>query len=741
MNARRRSFIRKMVYVAVMIPLCFVLIYIGQPGTFGTDKTKAKPGGKLAQLRTENGLDQSKWGEIDPAGEAIKLATFGMRGVAANLLWLDAIEAKKKKDWTKLTATLNQAVKLQPNYVKVWEFQAWNLSYNCSAEFDDCYDRYRWVIKGVEFLQDGINYNKMRSKLYQSVGWTLSQKLGRADEAMEFREFFANDKEFFKEDDLLFYQPDGRPHSKRDNWLVGKDWYDKAADLIDNHGVKLEGDSALIFRSKSPMCLINYAAALEEDGIFGERAENAWRNGYRGWIDYGKVDIPSPIGDMILHLGELDTLEKQLQEKADSLDKLLPPGTRKEIEAGKKATKLSKQERERLEMFEKMKPNHLTLEQKYELNSLRGRVKPTFDEIGNRVESKNQVKANKILDAIKKLQERILRTQSGRSIVNYEAWETRAKLEQTDLMLKARKAAYQAKEALEEGADLVEASEKFKKSIEAWEKLIKENDRLISGAETVNSEDAKEGAFMTNDLLMTDTTLRDDIDDLIENYGDFLGGKDALFPEDFPLAEYIYRRVQQNDKMPHIIQARDKAQKAIDEKNWALAQEALETELGQWSLLMADIPSVAQGSDRKKPQPGQQHESTTYTILNEIGKYAGVLQMQNKPFPKSFVLHNFVRPLVGDWPMTKVARKEFDAGREALAEKDYEKAEQLLMQSMVKWQALLQAYPSIIGDQSLCREMIKVVDAYRKTMENQKKPLPKPMPLQQVLDRWEKEAS
>ena len=739
MNARRRSFIRKMVYVAVMIPLCFVLIYIGQPGTSGTDKTKAKPGGKLAQLRTENGLDQSKWGEIDPAGEAIKLATFGMRGVAANLLWLDAIEAKKKKDWTKLTATLNQAVKLQPNYVKVWEFQAWNLSYNCSAEFDDCYDRYRWVIKGVEFLQDGINYNKNRSRLYQSVGWTLSQKLGRADEAKEFREFFANDEEFFKEDDQLFYQPDGRPHSKRDNWLVGKDWYDKAADLIDNHGVRLEGDSALIFRSKPPMCLINYAAALEEDGIFGERAENAWRNGYRGWVDYGKVDIPASRGDMILHLGELDSLEKQLQEKSEALDKLLPPGTREKIEAGKRS-KLSKQERQRLAMLEKMNPKYLTFEQKYELSLLRGRVKPTFDEVGNLIESKNQAKANKILKAIKKLQERIARTESNRRTVNYASWETRAKLEQTDLMLKARKAAYQAKEALEEGADLVEASEKFKKSIAAWKELIENAPQLISGTETVNSVDVKESTLMQNDLLMTDTTLRDDIDDLIESYGDFLGGKDALFPENFPLAKYVYERVQQDDKMPNIIQAREKAIKAIGERDWALAQKALETEFGKWVLLMADIPSVAQGSDREKPKLGQR-KSTTYEILDEIKVYANVLQKQNKPFPKSFLLHNFVRPLVGDESNTKEARNEFDVSQEAFAQKDYKKAEQLLIQSIDKWQKILQEYPSIIGDQSLCQEMIKVVNAYRKALQKQKKTLPKVMPLQQVLDRWEKEAS
>jgi hypothetical protein len=62
-------------------------------------------GGVLAQLRTEYNLGQSDLGEIDPASEAMKLATMGLRPVAVITLWEKANEYKMKEDWDNLSAT------------------------------------------------------------------------------------------------------------------------------------------------------------------------------------------------------------------------------------------------------------------------------------------------------------------------------------------------------------------------------------------------------------------------------------------------------------------------------------------------------------------------------------------------------------------------------------------------------------------------------------------------------------
>ena len=71
-----------------------------------------------------------------------------MRGIACTMLWWKATNYQMKKDWTRLSAALDQISKLQPHSIDVWRYQAWNLSYNVSVAFDDYHDKFYWVIEG-----------------------------------------------------------------------------------------------------------------------------------------------------------------------------------------------------------------------------------------------------------------------------------------------------------------------------------------------------------------------------------------------------------------------------------------------------------------------------------------------------------------------------------------------------------------------------------------------------------------
>ena len=51
-------------------------------------RQKGRPGGKLAQLRDEYGISQTQLGEVDLTSQTINLCTLGMRGIAANILWI-----------------------------------------------------------------------------------------------------------------------------------------------------------------------------------------------------------------------------------------------------------------------------------------------------------------------------------------------------------------------------------------------------------------------------------------------------------------------------------------------------------------------------------------------------------------------------------------------------------------------------------------------------------------------------
>src|ERR1700676_1430512 len=135
-------------------------------------------GGKLAQLRTDYNLTENNLGEIDASAETVKLATLGLRGVAVQILWQKANDCKMLEDWSGFGAALTQIAYLQPHFFMVWDFQAHNLSYNTSVEFDDYHDRYYWVIQGIKFLKQGQIQNKNEPRLTARIGWFLGHKIG-----------------------------------------------------------------------------------------------------------------------------------------------------------------------------------------------------------------------------------------------------------------------------------------------------------------------------------------------------------------------------------------------------------------------------------------------------------------------------------------------------------------------------------------------------------------------------------
>ena len=317
--------------------LLMPLFWLSQPATNAVKGVQGSPGGMLARLRDQYRLSQSQLGQIDPTSVTIKLATLGMRGVAANILWEKATDFKMKKDWTNLGATLNQITKVQPNFINVWSNQAWNLSYNVSVEFDDYRQRYRWVIKGIDFLKEGIRYNERQPRLLWDLGWIISEKIGKADESKQFRKLFKEDDDFHDRDPLY----PGRPLALRDNWLVGKEWFDRMIQMVDA-GMSMLGKSPLIYRSSGPMCQMSYAEYLEKDGTFGEVAKGAWVGAGQEWQRYASEEIPTSFKDektqepIVIRLGEEEMKQETARKLVAQLE-AIQPGLREKIVAEKRA--------------------------------------------------------------------------------------------------------------------------------------------------------------------------------------------------------------------------------------------------------------------------------------------------------------------------------------------------------------------------------------------------------------------
>jgi hypothetical protein len=451
-------------------------------------------------LRREHGLSEAELGEIDPTSETIKLATFGLRGVAANVLWEKANEYDKKKDWTNLSATLQQIAKLEPHFIAVWRFQAWRVSYNVSSQFDDYRGRYRWVIKGINFLKEGMRYNENEPVLPWDVGWFTAQKIGRADERKQFRVLFRQDDDFHG----------SRPPELRDNWLVGKESFARAEELVDG-GASLKKMSPVLFYSERPMCQMNYAEALEEDGIFEEKARINWIKAADEWYEYGDRDIPTSFGDVI-QLNRRARYVRLAQSLRDQFE-AMTPGIREEIRREREA-ELTVEERQALESD----PAERTEAEHDFVAEISRKLYVTDEDVANRLIGAERDRALQLaekLEEAERLADIISRYQQ---IVNYEYWERRAAVEQTREAIEARKLLYEARQAFREQSNLPLAKEKFEAGLAKWREVL-------DSPEFPN--------------LIEDREYGRELIDQVKMYRRILDACDEPFPEDFILRDVL----------------------------------------------------------------------------------------------------------------------------------------------------------------------------------------------------------
>jgi hypothetical protein len=335
---------RKLVYFAAILVLVVPIIWLGMPGSrkANADQGEGVAGGKLSSLRAEYELGESNLGDVDPSSATMNLVLVGLRGIAVNLLWVEAHENQKTKNWAQLKTNVDSIILLQPHYVGVWQFQGWNLAYNVSSEWDLISDKFYWVKEGAKFTIRGSKRNTKYPELYYWTGQIIGDKIGRHDAWRYFRKFFnpgaydPTDDPFVGDPDLkrtsggkIGPDPDLNP-TDIDNYLASKKWMHLATDreLIQAQHIMMRA----LFREKPAHAQLSYADALQKEGRYEtesdtEEMSRAWQiatqeltdkyqNGKTG---YGRELFETTSGQVRL---EADT-DEQLR-KLTLLDN--PPG-------------------------------------------------------------------------------------------------------------------------------------------------------------------------------------------------------------------------------------------------------------------------------------------------------------------------------------------------------------------------------------------------------------------------------
>ncbi len=489
------SFRRKIIYGALIAGLLIPLYLLSRPA-MRESNGDLSDGGVLSQMRKEYNLSQANLGDIDPASETMKLATLGMKGIAANLLWERANRYKRDSDWDNLTATLNQISKLQPNFISVWQFQGWNLAYNVSVEFDDYRSRYHWVTRGIDFLRDGIRYNTDEPVLYWEIGWTFGHKIGKADEYVQYRRLFADDEDLhdrLRSDNIPMDNTLG-PEGKPDNWLVGREWFRKAEQIVDrgipirgrlvgdNENIK-RGKTPLIFHSHPPKWMISFAEAIEEEGYLDERARVAWMKAGDQWQAYGNRDIPTTYGFSI-RLNEGPSMRQDANRIRDDLLAMIP-GAKEEI-LNKKRDAMSPETLEAMELPWQER----TVEQSAMALIADRRLRVEFDDLAKRAPSEPEKKAEfqRLIREGVRLEAEADAIDNYQEQVNYRYWKLRCEIEQSQTAIDARKYLYAAEEAYKV-ADLEGMRQNYEASWNEWAKIFEKYPVML---EDTTAEDLME---------------------------------------------------------------------------------------------------------------------------------------------------------------------------------------------------------------------------------------------------------
>ncbi|HUG68197.1 MAG TPA: hypothetical protein VMM76_10625 [Pirellulaceae bacterium] len=504
------SFQRKVLYLGLIALLLIPLYVIGHPATGDPTQLNSSPGGQLAQLRSEYDLAPTELGEIDPASESMKLATLGMKGIAANVLLMKANHYKKTEEWEKLIGAVNQLVKLQPHFVKVWEYQSHNLTYNVSVEHDDFKFRYAWVKKGIEFLTKGVRYNRHEPKMPWTVGWYTGQKIGRADEHKQFRRLFGDDKDFhlvlsqYVQIDTEARGADQRP----DNWLTSRLWYESAYDIVETRDVPIRGKAPHIFYSDGPKALMNYAHTIETEGVLDEKAQYAWRRAGESWDIYGNRVVPTSWGIRI-RLNDEEAARAEAERLSDELDKLVP-GLREKVKQDKidalpelERAALAKSWEEitgELEGTRKFQAEHKTL-----VSNL---------DVAEASPSEVRARAFRLAKQASDKETEATRIAAYRNNVNFNYWKARCAVEQLPKTVNARRHVFEAKRLREE-ADLDAARKEFELAWQDWGAIFQEHRELVNE--------------LTEDDLLED----------IQEYIKLLGQLDEELPPNFALQEIL----------------------------------------------------------------------------------------------------------------------------------------------------------------------------------------------------------
>ena len=525
MNAISAALRRKLIYGVAISILLFVLAFLALPASTTREGRKSENlVGELTNLRDEYGLAQSDLGKIEPSSEAARLGSLGMYGFAAAFLWNQAAEQKKHEDFTALRQTCDQLARLQPNFEKVWDFQAHNLAYNVSVEFDDYRDRYRWVKEGIDYYIEGNRYNENNLELLAYTGWFCGHKFGRSDEQVDFRRLLKDDEPFLRDIELgapFIDRNKAKGRDGYDNWLLSKLWYTQGRTILDNTA-KRPRKGILMYVSEGIRPGFNYAEDMERDYRPDELARQAWADVHQSWDQMSRRALDSSWGITITLESYQQHLDR-VQELSQELDALVP-GARDKLRQ-EQIGRFTPLEREAWDT----PAEERTLMQQMRVAPLNSQLQIDPKLIAEQATSDKRAEAIRIVDRMYEEQNLAHIVEKSYDVIQYGYWLARGDAEKTETAIAARREMFDAEQKMA-AFDLDGAVAHYEAAFTNWHELLIRFPKLLDGILVNDLRDVIEKYLNTLDQIGREPPKPFLLVDLLNREAENLGEEKIVVP-------------------------------------------------------------------------------------------------------------------------------------------------------------------------------------------------------------------
>ncbi len=136
----------------------------------------------INRQRQDMGLIIDTPESMPPSLAFATIATGAFRGLVVDVLWMRADRLKDEGQFFDARQLAEWITILQPRFASVWEFHAWNMSYNISVAIPATQpdQRWRWVRNGYELLRDEAidKYKLTNITLYRELARIFQHKVG-----------------------------------------------------------------------------------------------------------------------------------------------------------------------------------------------------------------------------------------------------------------------------------------------------------------------------------------------------------------------------------------------------------------------------------------------------------------------------------------------------------------------------------------------------------------------------------